>query len=390
MGDTGIFARLGIRFFTFALLLVPGVSLAGAGGPTLEFQRVALDSKFHSEGVAVGDFNRDGKMDIAASDVYYAAPDWKPVAIMDPPREYDPHNYSNSFCNFADDVNGDGWTDLLVVDFPGKETWWCENSQNAPGPWKRHACVPETNNESPQYLDLNGDGKRELLFGAGDRMAFARPGSDPHAPWSIRTVSAAMAPGTHKFSHGLGAGDVNSDGRQDILVNTGWWEAPADDSAAEWTYHPADLGDLCAQMYVHDWDGDGDADVLSSSAHQIGIWWHEQTKEGWQEHEIDTSFSQTHALCVADMNGDGMLDFVTGKRWWAHGPSGDIGSDQPAVLYWFEFQRADGKPTWTKHLIDRDSGVGTQFEVADVNGDGLLDVVSANKKGAHYFQQVRR
>ena len=95
-------------------------------------------------------------------------------------------------------------------------------------------------------------------------------------------------------------------------------------------------------------------------------------------------------LCLADINGDGLPDFVTGKRWWAHGPKGDVDPDEPAVVYWFELTRKDGKPVWIPHQIDDDSGVGTQFEVADINGDGLLDIVISNKKGAHLFIQEAR
>ncbi len=142
-------------------------------------------------------------------------------------------------------------------------------------------------------------------------------------------------------------------------------------------------------MYAYDFDGDGDNDVLSSSAHGEGIWWHEQSPDGWKTHEITTAITQTHSLNLADINGDGLMDFVTGKRYWAHGPKGDIRPDDPAVVMWFELQRQDGKPVWTPHEIDHDSGVGTQFEVADVNADGLLDVVTSNKKGTYYFEQVR-
>ncbi|MFV2068167.1 MAG: FG-GAP repeat domain-containing protein, partial [Pirellulales bacterium] len=194
--------------------------------------------------------------------------------------------------------------------------------------------------------------------------------------------------GTDRFSHGLGASDINGDGRTDLLVTAGWWEAPAEANRAPWTFHPVDFGPDCAQMVVYDFDGDGDADVVTSSAHQFGIWWHEQTDKGFERHLIDKSFSQTHALCLADINGDHLPDLVTGKRWWAHGGH-DPGSDQPAVVKWFELTREAGRPKWIAHTIDEESGIGTQFEVTDVNGDGLLDVVTSNKKGVFYFEQVR-
>jgi hypothetical protein len=123
----------------------------------------------------------------------------------------------------------------------------------------------------------------------------------------------------------------------------------------------------------------------------VGTWWHEQPPEGkWRTNEIDRSFSQTHSLCLEDINGDKLPDFVTGKRWWAHGPKGDVDPDQPAVVCWFELSRQEGRPVWTKHQIDHDSGVGTQFEVGDINGDGLLDIATSNKKGTQCFLQVRK
>jgi hypothetical protein len=208
--------------------------------------------------------------------------------------------------------------------------------------------------------------------------------------WKLVPVSATGAPGTDRFSHGIGSGDINGDGRADVMVVEGWWEAPKDAGQSSWVFHPAPFGQPCAQMYAYDFDGDGDNDVLSSSAHGEGIWWHEQTPDGWKTHEIARDISQTHSLNLADINGDKLPDIVTGKRFWAHGPKGDVRPDDPAVVAWFELAREGGKPRWTMHEIDHDSGVGTQFEVADVNGDGLLDVVTSNKKGTHYFQQERK
>jgi hypothetical protein len=380
----------------FAIVLLASVAQAA---PPITFKKTVLDTKFRSEGVAIGDFNHDGKMDIAVSDAYYTAPDWKMHPINEQPREYEPIKYSNSFNNFAEDLNGDGWTDLIVVDFPGKETWWLENPKGQQRPWPRHVLTPVTNNESPQFRDVDGDGVRELIFGFSTdpknvdgpekQMGIARRGKDPLQPWTVQAISAKDVEGARKFSHGLGVGDIDGDGRRDVIVPHGWWESPAKQDASPWVFHPEKFGAAAADMYAFDIDGDGDNDVLSTAAHQLGMWWHEKTADGYKQHEISTLFSQTHAVCLADINGDGLMDFVTGKRWWAHGPKGDVDPGAPALLYWFELQRKEGKPVWIPHAIDNDSGVGTQFEVADINGDKLLDIAVANKKGIFYFEQQR-
>jgi hypothetical protein len=371
------------------LTMVAAAEPAAAPGDTVRFVKRQLDAAFRSEGVAVGDYNRDGKLDIAAGTVWFAAPDWQMRLLVPEAQEYDPKGYSKSFCNFAEDMNGDGWTDIIVVGWPGDPTTWLENPKSLDAPWKRHVCVPVTNNESPQYVPMGKSARRSLLFAAAEGMAYATPVEDPYAGWATTVISAKGAPGTAKYDHGLGAGDVNGDGLIDVIVPKGWWEAPASPGQGEWTFHAVNFGGPCAHMHVFDYDGDGDADVLSSSAHAYGIWWHEQLPEGkWQTHLIDKSFSQTHALELADINGDGLPDFVTGKRWWAHA-KGDPGVDEPAVFYWFELTRKDGRPHWIPHQFDVDSGPGTQFQVIDVDGDGLLDVVSSNKKGTHFFRQTR-
>jgi hypothetical protein len=218
-------------------------------------------------------------------------------------------------------------------------------------------------------------------------MAFAHPGADPTKSWPIRVIASPDDP---RPAHGLGVGDINGDGRNDVICPEGWWEAPAERARTPWTFHRATLGfEAPAQMLVLDVDGDGRADVMSSGAHRYGLWWYEQTPQGWKPHEIDHNISQLHALHLADLNGDGLPDLVTGKRYWAH-REGDEGIDDPAVICWFEFRRETGQPTWIRHDIDSDSGVGLHFQIIDLNGDGLLDIVTSNKKGVYVFLQEKK
>ncbi len=359
-----------------------------AGSPCpVTFRRIKVDGAFRSEGVAVADFNRDGHLDIATGTMLYLGPDWKPQPMLAAPKEYKPEGYSNEFLCFAEDIDHDGWPDLIVVGFPGTATRWLRNPGRAGGPWKEYLAVEKTGNESPAWVDVFKDGRRELVFVSEQGMALAAPGPDPKKPWPIRVIAA---PGDPRPVHGLGVGDINGDGRNDIVCPEGWWEGPADPKQVPWKFHRAKLGyEASAQMLVFDVNGDGRADVVSSAAHHYGLWWYEQTAEGWVPHEIDHSISQLHALSMADINGDGLPDLVTGKRFWAH-REGDDGIDDPAVLCWFEMKRENGKPTWIRHDIDFDSGVGLHFQIVDINGDGLPDIVVSNKKGVYVFLQERR
>jgi hypothetical protein len=377
----------------------------------ITWKKTVLDKRFLSEGVAVADVNKDGKMDVLTGELWYEAPDWKPHRLRpgkDDYREGDKNVYSKSFACWADDVNGDGYPDLIVVGFPGDPCHWYENPKGKEGLWKEHTIWHSACNETPIYVDLLGTGKRVLLMGWQPKgkdnegqMAYFTPGDDPTKLWKMHPISEPstkdhVIPGTHRFAHGLGAGDVNGDGKRDVLCTAGWWEQPAKLDDKPWKFHPAALGDACADMFAYDIDGDGKADILSSSAHQYGIWAHLQrpgtgdSPAFVKEVLFPKLVSQTHALHCVDINGDGLKDLVTGKRFWAHGPHGDAEPGKPAMLYWFEAKKnSDGLIRFVPHEIDNDSGVGTQFSVIDVNGDKLLDVVTANKKGVFLFEQVR-
>ncbi len=360
----------------------------------ITWKKIVLDKEFRSEGVTVADVNRDGKPDVIAGNFWYEAPNWTPHEIR-PAQKFDgATGYSNSFLNFTMDVNADGWPDQICIGFPGDKAVWRENPGKKGGPWNEHVIWRSACNESPHFADLLGTKKPVLVFPYDEStMAWYEPGKDPSAEFTAHEISIPKAPGTQRFSHGMGVGDITGDGRADVLCTDGYWEAPRDRRRSPWKFIPAKLGPPCAHMLVYDVNGDGVPDVITTSAHNIGIWWWEQKKgltgPEFEQHVIDTSFSQSHSAVLADINGDGLMDFVTGKRFWAHGPTGDVNPGDPAVIYWFELKRKNGKVEWIKHQVDDDSGVGTQFCVADVNKDGHQDIITANKKGVFVFLQQR-
>jgi len=533
------------------VLVLPAVLAGDTKKPkfTITWKKIVLDRTFRSEGVGVADVNKDGKLDVVIGDCWYEAPkdpagQWK-RHILRADRQFDLLQYSDSFCCFLDDFNGDGYPDVIVIPFPGNPCYWYENPGPKGGMWKAHLLTNSACNETPIYIDLFKTGKKYLVMAWNpprdekdlkkgnydDRgeMCYFVPGKDPTQPWQRVSISGPSEkgnpiPATARFSHGLGHGDVNGDGRIDILCPQGWWEQPERPDGKPWKFHPARITDACADMYTLDIDGDGKADIISSSAHNYGFWWsRQQTANSFiqrplfptpfeaatlpKAHNLSTEElawlttinkarvelglapwkmnpilnaearqhaevtgakvfdvsgakayaalggrivhvadgngafdpsasakdflkslekkhlapnlevgvgvkrlakdkaryvlllgdrklfslpSQTHALHCVDIDGDGLKDLVTGRRWWAHGPRGDAGPNDPAYLYWFQAKRGkDGLVTFTPHLIDDDSGVGTSFVVADINGDGLPDIVVSNKKGTHVFQQIR-
>lgn len=359
------------------MILTCLATLAFTTSDAVSFEKVVLDRRFVSEGVAVADVNRDGKLDVLAGNVWYEAPGWRPHEIAPVPVLKPETQYSNCFHCWAADLNRDGWVDQIVIGMPGEKAVWRENPKGKEGPWKEHPIWHSAGNESPLYEDLFRDGKKVLIMGTDDQfLGWFEPAADPYAPWICHPVSEAKGSGSQRYSHGLGVADLNGDGRNEILTTGGIYSGA---KAGPWSFAKADLGPDCAHMV-----GLGPKQgFVTSSAHARGVWWFRSNESGaYERATIDETISETHAAVMVRLGKGRFPNVITGKRKWAHPPGVDVGSEEAAWLARYELR--GGK--WTRHLIDEDSGVGTQFVVQDVNGDRLPDIVVSNKNGVFLFR----
>ncbi|MFN3168489.1 MAG: FG-GAP repeat domain-containing protein [Phycisphaeraceae bacterium] len=359
-----------------------------------DVQVLAVDA---NEGVAVADYDNDGWLDISAGRFLYLNPGEQGPWVARPLRVLeDRGGYTLSNGEHAYDVDGDGFTDIVTNAFWFGEVHWYKN----PGKkglqngllWKKNLLVDtkQTTNEVCHFFDFDRrpDGKPEYIANQWNN-------NKPTLIWYQNEqgdyVSHTVGP---KSGHGIGFGDLNNDGRDDIIFGGGWYEQPEEGPYAKaWTYHAQWNLSMSCPMLVKDVNGDGKNDLIWGKGHDYGVyaWISKGTDDNgkflYDEVKIDDSFSQAHALHVADLDGDGKVEIITGKRVYGHGGRDPGANDTPVVM---AYTWDDGFKNIQKHVLAEGAGIGLHIRTADLDQDGDLDVVVPGKDGTQILWNKRK
>lgn len=355
-----------------------------AGRLPIRFRKVNINPESDFECACAADITGNGTLDIVSGDTWYEAPTWQPHHFREigvwgrGPGE---SGYRRDFADIAVDVDGDGHVDIVSCDYASGEISWYRNPGND-SLWERKVIARPGSMETMAMAPILGRHSVCLLPNCAGRVVWyelRRRG--PRPDWIEHVV------GEQGAAHGIGWGDVDRDGKLDILTPTGWWQqidARRDHWRwrGEWSCQPAAVG---IGMPTIDVNGDGLADVVFGAGHTYGLFWLEHLPgDRWVQHTIDKSWSQAHALMAVDLFHDGRTGVLTGKRYRAHDT--DPGVAEPLGLYYYVYDRR--VRAWVRYVLDQGTHVGTglQLCVADLRGTGRLDVIAPGKSGLYLFE----
>lgn len=242
---------------------------------------------------------------------------------------------------------------------------WLENTGKLGMPTPLHILDRELNGTHGLFAaDVNGDGIKDLIADSILGPAFPNSLVWFEVPSGRRHLVSQN--GADGRPHYLDFADINKDGRGDILLGdsqTGvftWWEQRTND---EWQKHIIARHPGATNLRPGDMNGDGKLDVIGSCGHGKGVFWFEAPT--WTEHVIDPAIDSPHALAVADFDGDGDLDVA-------------VASFTEVIVRWY---KNDGHGNFKGHDIDTGNHQQAyDLKTKDLDGDGRTDLILAGRE----------
>ncbi len=276
--------------------------------------------------------------------------------IIDPEPPRDPH------IKAAGDIDGDGNPDVVVASSDGGPLVWYRNPD-----WSRHVVHPSGKWSCyARVVDMDGDGDADILISewyTHNRLEWyenPRPDGDPTKdPWHQHIIGSPRA-------HDICSGDIDGDGQMEIATRAQgedgreivlWKRAGGGSWSRRSLPCPAGEG-----LSIGSIAGDGRLDIV------IGGRWYEAPEDimagHWQEH-VFADWPADAVVAVADVDREGRADIVLTRSEGAH------------RLSWFGAPPDPKRGQWSEHVVDDSVDFAHSLVVCDIDGDGQLDIVTA-------------
>jgi hypothetical protein len=334
-------------------------------------------------GLAMADATGDGFGDIASGKYFYRNPGGDMTGAWS--RVVFPVNVDAVLIL---DVDGDEYGDVIAQALP--DIYWLEAQDQQGTAWTAKVIgqIDKTGHENAQgyaLAQIIAGGRPELILkgGSNDNEVhyFEIPDKPASDPWPQVLITDESS------DEGVGAADVDRDGDIDICGgaadgrHVGWWENPGNRSG-NWKKHIVGSNNHWADRFaLADINNDGRPDIVMSEEWRLQgcrVYWYEQPEDAgssdWRKHVVANQFT-TNSMDVADMDQDGDIDIITGEH---------RGTEKVAI-----WENQDNGARWIEHVISRGKESHLGARVADLDGDGDLEIVSIAWDGYPYLHLWR-